>query len=297
MRPSFDPMTLLPPAAGGPAVAIAVDRLVDALLAGAVFVVIVAGVYLPGRLLVVPALDRLLGALEVDDTVALPLKKVTGAAFAVLGVYLGIPLSGFATTPATVAAVTAGVTIAVGFASRDVLSNLASGVFIVLDPEFHIGDWIEWDDRAGVVEDISFRVTRVHTFDNETVTVPNSMLATGAVTNPGAKDRLRVPFEFEVDDDADLERVKAIAVSVADDHAEILNRPRANAHVAGFAPSAVELVAFFWLAEPRHSDVVRVRGEYVQTLKDRLDAAGIEMPSPARRLAGEVGVRALPKER
>jgi len=63
---------------------------------------------------------------------------------------------------------------ALGFAAQDVIGNLVSGAFIVTDPKFNIGDWIRWNEREGVIDDISFRATRVRTFDNEIITVPNS---------------------------------------------------------------------------------------------------------------------------
>ncbi|MFB6159562.1 MAG: mechanosensitive ion channel domain-containing protein, partial [Haloferacaceae archaeon] len=73
---------------------------------------------------------------------------------------------------------------------QDVIANFVAGVFIFTDRPFRIGDWIEWDGYSGIVEDISLRVTRVRTFDNELLTVPNSNLTDGVIKNPVAKEQL-----------------------------------------------------------------------------------------------------------
>jgi len=273
----------------GAAAADLFSRLALALRSLAVFVLIAGSVYAIGRFAAVPTLARAADAVDLDETLRLPLLKVTGAAFAVTGVYLAIPLSGLATTPTTVAAISAGATIAIGFASRDVLSNLVSGAFIVLDPEFHIGDWIEWNDRSGVIEDVSFRVTRVHTFDNELVTVPNSELTANAVTNPAAKDRRRVTHEFGVGYGDDLDRVRRLLLDAAVEHEDVLDRPTPRAPIVELGESAVVFRAQFWVADPARMELQRIRSEYVQAAKERFDAAGVEMPYPYRELTGEVG--------
>ena len=84
------------------------------------------------------------------------------------------------------------------FAAQDVLSNFVAGICILQDWNFNIDDWIEWDDRAGFIEDIGFRVTRVRTFDTETVTVPNTELATAAVTNRMSNETLRISTTFGI---------------------------------------------------------------------------------------------------
>jgi small-conductance mechanosensitive channel len=75
----------------------------------------------------------------------------------------------------------AGVTLAIGFALRDVIKNVVAGVFSYTDKPFRIGDRTERNGNSGVVEDISFRVARVRTFDKELLTVPNHALTSDVV--------------------------------------------------------------------------------------------------------------------
>ncbi|MFB6354255.1 MAG: mechanosensitive ion channel family protein [Halobacteriales archaeon] len=277
--------------------AVLLERLVLALRSLTIVIGVVVVVYAFGRFIAVPAVRAATEAAGIDDTLRLTLTKVTGAGFGLLGLYLALPLSGLATTPTTIAALSAGATIAIGFASRDILSNFVSGTILVVDPEFHVGDWIAWDDREGIIEDIGFRVTRVHTFDNELVTVPNSQLTQQAVTNPSSKDRRRIRHEFGVGYDDDVDDARALMLEAARDQDDILDRPAPTVHLVELADSYVGLEAFFWIADPARAEMVRIRSEYVQTVKERFEAADIEMPYPYRELTGSVGTwEAVPTE-
>jgi len=264
-------------------------RLVDAGYEAGKFVVVAAAIYAVGRLVVVPLAGRLTAWADVEETLRSTLLRVLDAAFVVFAVYVAVTLSGLATTPNVTAAFAAAATIALGFAAQDVLGNLVSGAFIVTDPKFRIGDWIQWNGREGIVEDIGFRVTRVHTFDNELITVPNSQLTDNVIVNPVAKDRRRITVTVGVGYDEDLEAARECCRSVADDHPEILDRPRATARVTDLSESWVEITVRFWIDHPARTDFVRVRGEFIQGLKERLDDADIEMPYPIQELTGEVG--------
>ncbi|WP_435319254.1 mechanosensitive ion channel family protein [Haloarchaeobius sp. TZWSO28] len=255
---------------------------------GAVFLAVAAVIYLPGRYLVVPGARWLMDALDIDDTVELPLLKALNAVFGVFAVFTAITVSGLASFLAATEAITAGATIAIGFASKDVLGNFVSGVFIVADPTYNIGDWIQWKDREGIIEDISFRVTRIHTFDNELVTVPNSELTKNTITNPVAKDRLRVTFPFGVGYEDDLERAQDIIVEEALANEEILDRPGPSVRIQELGDSAVILQSRFWINKPARTDFVRIRSEFVEDVKARYDAEGISLPAPQRELSGSI---------
>jgi len=253
-----------------------------------------AVIYLPGHFLVVPGIRRFLDWLEVDETFELPFLKVIDAAFAVAGAFVGLTLSGLAAYLTATEVVGAAATIAFGFAAQDVLKNFVAGAFIVLDPQFNIGDWIKWNDKEGIVEDISFRVTRVHTFDNELITVPNGELINTAVVNPVAKDRRRISQQFGVGYGDDLDRVATLLIEEAGRHPDVLDRPRASVRITELADSYVGVTVRFWIDQPRRTDSLRIESEYVQSVKERFDAEGIEMPYPYRQLTGEVETREAP---
>jgi small-conductance mechanosensitive channel len=269
--------------------ALVVDRLGAVVVPAAEFVVAAFVFYFPVRYVAIALGHAVLDALDVDPAVELPALKVLDATVAVLAVLVGASVSGLARFLAATAAITAGLTIALGFAARDTLGNLVSGVFIVLDPTYNIGDWIRWNEEEGIIEDISFRVTRVHTFDNELLAVPNSELTTNAVTNPSAKARRRLTLSLEVAIDNDLDRVVDILTATARDHPDALDRPAPTARVSGLAGTIASVDVRFWIDRPTQTDVIRIRSEFLRAAKATLEADGVTFPS--ENLGGEVGVR------
>ncbi|WP_254543819.1 mechanosensitive ion channel family protein [Halomarina pelagica] len=255
-------------------------QIANAIGSAIVFVIAFVAVYAVGRATVLPLAGRVLDSRDVDVHAKKPLVRVVHVlvAFAAVAIAFGFAgYDGFLTSIATVAAAA---TLAVGLAMQDVLKNLVAGVFIYTDRPFRIGDWIEWDGYSGIVEDISLRVTRVRTFDNELLTVPNSTLTDDVIKNPVAKDKLRLQFLFGIGYDDDIGRATDIIVEEAERHAEILDTPAPSVRLTELADSYVGLQSRFWIADPSRADFVRVRGEYVTNVKGRFDEAGINIPYP-----------------
>jgi small-conductance mechanosensitive channel len=261
------------------------------------FVVVLLVVYYVGKAVAVPAVTRLLRSRDVGPTLVKPARKVTLVLVGFAALAVAFAVAGFGNLLASVATIAAALTLAIGFASQDLIGNLVAGVFLIGDPKIKIGDWVEWNGNVGVIEDISFRVSRVRTFDNELVTVPNNELANTAITNPVAKDKLRIQFLFGVGYDDDIDHAKEVIVEEAEAHDEILNEPPVSVRLTELADSYVGLKSRFWIDEPDRSDFVRVRSEYVQAVKERCDAERIDMPYPHQQLTGGIEVeRVEPSE-
>lgn len=256
------------------------------------FVVSFVVLYLLGRIFVIPVVKRLLDRQGYDESVKIPLTKV--AQFVVLFAAVGIAfaLADYGNILTALATIAAAATLAVGFALQDIIANFVAGVFIFTDKPFKIGDWIEWDgdSYSGIVEDIDLRVTRIRTFDNELLTVPNSVLTDGVIKNPVAKDKLRVQFLFGIGYDDDIHRATEIILEEAQKHDEILDDPEPSVRLTELGDSSVGLKSRFWISDPKRSDFVKTRGEYVTAVKERFDAEGIDIPYPYRNLAGGIEI-------
>lgn len=111
-----------------------------------------------------------------------------------MAVGLGFALAGYGNVLLALSTVAAAATLAIALAMQDVIKNLVAGAFIYTDRPFRTGDWIEWEANSGYVEDISLRVTRVQTFDNEHLTVPNSQLTGDVIKNYDRNGTLRLRF-------------------------------------------------------------------------------------------------------
>jgi small conductance mechanosensitive channel len=270
--------------------------LAAAISSAIVFVVAFVLLAVVARTVVMPLVDRLLDSRELDEHAKRPIAKIAWGLVLFGAVAVAFGIAGYGNFLVALATIGAAATIALGFAMQSVLSNFVSGVFIFTEKPFRIGDWIEWDEHSGVVEDISLRITRVRTFDNELLTVPNSQLADGVVKNPVANDSLRLKFDFGIGYDDDIDQATEIIVEEARDHPEIMNDPAPSVRLTELGDSDIGLQSRIWVADPSRADFVRIRGEYVQSVKERFDAVGIDIPYPYRNLDGEVLVRNVAKE-
>ncbi|GAB3039142.1 mechanosensitive ion channel family protein [Natronobiforma cellulositropha] len=266
---------------------------IDAALAGTLegaitFVVVFALLSLVGRLVVLPLVSRALDRREFDRHAQTPLLLATKIGVVFFAVAVAFGAGGFGNFLVSMAGIAAAAALAIGLATQNVISNVVSGVFIYTDKPFRIGDWIEWDDYSGTVEDISLRVTRVRTFDNELLTVPNSNLVDGVIKNPVDGDRLRLKFDFGIGYDDDIHQASAIIVAEAERHPEIMDDPAPSVRLTELGDSDVGLQSRIWIADPSRADFVRIRGEYVTSVKERFDEEGIDIPYPVRTLEGTV---------
>ncbi|MFC6769205.1 mechanosensitive ion channel family protein [Natrinema soli] len=252
------------------------------------FVIALAAIWVIGRLVLVPLVKRALDRRELDEHAQNPLLLLTRFGIGFLAFAVAFGFAGFGNFLVSMAGIAAAGALAVGLAMQNVISNFVAGVFIYTDKPFRIGDWIEWDDGtySGIVEDISLRVTRVRTFDNELLTVPNSALTEGVLKNPVEDDKLRLKFVFGIGYDDDIEQATEIIVDEAERHPDIMDDPEPSVRLTELGDSDVGLQSRIWISNPSRADFVRTRGEYVTAVKRRFDEEGIDIPYPVRTLEG-----------
>jgi small conductance mechanosensitive channel len=259
------------------------------------FVLVTLIVYVFGRLVVQPLVSWGFARWDLEQTLERTIEKFLGAGIVVGSVVVGAWAAGFGGLLGGSALIFAALTLAVGFAAQDVLSNFVAGVFIVQDPNFNIDDWIEWDGRAGFISDIGFRVTRIRTFDNETVTVPNTELATTSVTNRMSNEMLRISYTVGIGYTDDIDAATEILLDVAGEHGEILEEPEPTVRVADLADTAILLQSRFWIADPDREDFSETRSQYIQTVTERFRAADVDLSTTSQHeLAGELTVHEAP---
>ena len=259
---------------------------VETLAAAIAFFVAFVGVIFFGRLILSPITNRMMNSRGLDAHAKKPLQKLVSFLVIFLAIAVAFGAAGLGSFLTAVATIAAAATLAIGFALQDVIKNFAAGIFIFTDKPFRIGDWIEWDGNAGVVEDISLRVTRVKTFDNELLTVPNGDLMDGVIKNPVAKDKLRVKFVFGIGYDDDIPEATEIIIEEAEKHEEILDDPAPSVRLTELGDSSVGLQSRIWISDPSRADFVKTRGEYVEAVKRRFDEEDINIPYPNRTIGG-----------
>ncbi|OKY78705.1 MAG: Small-conductance mechanosensitive channel, MscC family [Candidatus Methanohalarchaeum thermophilum] len=252
------------------------------------FIVSFLVIYLVGKVVINQVIERLLKSKGLDEHTRKPIEKILGWAVIFGAFALAFGFAGYGNFLLALTTVAAAATLAIGFAMQDIIKNFFSGIFIYVEKPFKIGDWIQWDGNSGVVEDISLRVSRVRSFDNELMTVPNSLLTDDVVTNPVAKDKLRLKFIFGIGYEDDIKKATKIINEEANKHPEILDNPEPSVRLTELADSYVGLQSRFWIAHPDRSDFIKVKSEYVENVKQRFDEEDIEIPYPQVDLSGKI---------
>ena len=168
--------------------------------------------------------------------------------------------------------------LAIGLALQGSLANFAGGVLILLFRPFRIGDFIEAQGTAGTVDSIQIFHTIIRTGDNKTVIVPNGVLSNGIITNTNRQLTRKVVFDVGVDYEADLQKARAVLLELAKD-ARVLTDPAPVAVVSVLGDSAITLSLRVWVKTADYWDVMFHFNEHS---RDRLKAAGIDIPFPQR---------------
>ncbi len=256
------------------------------------FVVTFLILYLVGKPIVTRGVKQFLDEREFSPSIVSLGATVAGTiavfgAVAIAAVVAGFPviLSAFATIAGALA-------LGVGFAAADLVENFVAGIFIIKDEPFEIGDYIEWGGNGGVVREINLRVSKLDTWDNEQITVPNSELANNAVTNPVANDTRRVTFDFGIEYGASIEDARSIILAEAAKIEGVLGDPEPSAPVTALGDSAVVLNGRVWI-DPEETSAGGVTHELVESVKQRFDAEGIGMPYSYTELTGSIEVEQI----
>lgn len=186
--------------------------------------------------------------------------------------------------------------IAVGFAAKDTLANLISGLSIIADAPYQIGDYIILDTgERGVVTKLGIRSTRLLTRDDVEISIPNAVMGNAKITNesggPGIEYRIRLPVGVAYG--ADPEQVIRTLQQVARDNELILDEPEPRVRMRGFGESSKKFELLGWISHPEQRG--RALHEMLLEVDRRFRQEGITIPYPQRdvhikgRRGGDVG--------
>ncbi|MGE8177574.1 mechanosensitive ion channel family protein [Pseudomonas fluorescens] len=168
--------------------------------------------------------------------------------------------------------------LAIGLALQGSLANFAGGVLILLFRPFRIGDVIEAQGITGTVDSIQIFHTLLRTGDNKTVIVPNGNLSNGIITNHNRQQTRKVVFDIAVNYDADLQKAREVLLELAKDE-RVLADPAPVAVVSTLGDSSITVSLRVWVKTADYWDVMFMFNEHA---RDRLKAAGIDIPYPQR---------------
>jgi len=176
--------------------------------------------------------------------------------------------------------------LAISLAAKDALANFLGGIVIISEKPFTIGDWILTPTVEGTVEDISFRSTKIRTFADALVSVPNNQLANEAITNWSKMNKRRVTFNLSLSYETPREKVESIVQrieSLLKNHPEI-HQETIFVRFDEYKESSLDLLLYFFTKTTVWSEYLSVKEEINLNILDIVREEGVEFAFPTRKL-------------
>lgn len=216
---------------------------------------------------------------RVDSGLRNSIRTMVG--YAGLAVAALVAISAAGINLASLALIAGGLSLGIGFGLQNVVSNFVSGLILLAERPFKVGDWIVAGDVSGSVRKISVRATEVETFQRQTVILPNSTLINSAVGNWTHRNRIgRIDIKVGVAYGADAKRAHALLLEIARAHPLVLKNPEPFALFANFGPAALEFEIRVFTADVTNG--ASIQNDVRFAILDTFAAEGIPIPSAPR---------------
>ena len=220
------------------------------------------------------------GNKDISPSIKVLASKFTQVLFFGAAFFLGLKAVGFDLTG--LAVLSGAIGLGLGFGLQKVVSNLVSGVIILLDKSIKPGDVISVGGTFGWINTLGARYVSITTRDGREYLIPNEDLITGQVVNwSHSNDFVRLDITFGTAYGDDPHKVRKLAIEAASGVDRVLASRPAVCHITGFGDSSVDYVLRFWITDPT-GGLTNIRGNVYLALWDTFDANGISIPFPQR---------------
>ena len=220
--------------------------------------------------------------------------KLTKFVLIVLAGLIGLSIVGV--NFAALAVFTGALGVGIGIGLQHQVSNLISGLFLLLDKSIKPGDVIEVDDTYGWVKEMSARYVGVVTRDSKEILIPNDTFVLNQVVNWSHSDRnVRLEVTFGVDYASDPHNVRRLAAEAARASKRVAAIPAPICHLKAFGESSLDFTLRFWISDPENG-VTNVKGEILLALWDAFKANNIAIPYPHRHILFSNAPPSAPKD-
>lgn len=217
---------------------------------------------------------------EISPSIKVLTDKMVKLLLYSIAIIVTLQSVGFDLTSLTV--LSGAIGLGLGFGLQKVVSNLVSGVILLMDKSIKPGDVISLGDTFGWISELGARYVAVVTRDGREYLIPNEDLITGQVVNwSHSSDLVRLDIHFGVSYSSDPHDVRKIAREAATNVKRVVNVPAPVCHIVGFGDSSIDLVLRFWIKDPT-GGLTNVRGDVFLALWDALKENEIEIPFPRR---------------
>lgn len=220
-------------------------------------------------------IKKVLGRSKMEKGTATFVCSLTRTVLQIIVVISAIAALGVNINSVIAALGAAGITI--GLALKDTLANFASGVFILFNRPFKVGDYIETEESAGTVTGIEMMFTTLRTPDNKHLVFPNSKLTSNKVINHTAEGERRLDLRYPIAYSADPAVVREVLTGVYKSNSFILSDKKIVVGIIEFGDSAAIYEVQAWIVS---SDYNAARFDLMEKVKKALDENGISIPYP-----------------
>jgi len=224
-------------------------------------------------------ISRTLERRNTDPEIRILIIKISRWAIIILGLTIALQQIGF-----DLSAFLAGLGIigfTIGFALQDISKNFVSGLLLLLQQPFDVGDVIEVAGYAGTVANIDLRATEIHTFDGQNVLIPNGDVFTSPIKNYSRFDNRRVDINVGVAYGSDLEIVRNTALEAICSIEGVLPDPVPVLIFNNFGDSSIDCTAYFWINTKNTSYLGAIDASIVN-INTAFKTNGIDIPFPIR---------------
>ncbi|WP_312733489.1 mechanosensitive ion channel family protein [Brevundimonas sp.] len=220
------------------------------------------------------ALSRVRG-FRHDPTVLSFAVQVVRVVVIIVGMIAVLQRLGVQTT--SIIAVLGAASLAVGLALQGTLSNVASGIMLLVLRPYRVGDVVDVGGMSGTVQRLDLFTTQLSNANNHKIVIPNSKVLSDSLTNLTGQQTRRIEIKFTVGYGDDLHQARQVLADVAAAHDKVLDDPKPWTGVTALLDSAVEVTLHAWV---KVGDWWQTQADLMQGGKEALDAAGIEIPFP-----------------
>lgn len=252
----------------------AANKLIDLLAALAIGII---GWWLAKRL--IDVLDRVLLRFQVDDILRSFLRNIAFAGLMIVVVIAALQKLGIPTTSLLAALGAAG--LAIGLALKDSLSNIASGVMLIMLRPFKAGDSVRVAGQEGVIEQVRIFTTTLRTYQNEVIVMPNSEITKAAIVNITRRPLRRIDLAVGIGYEDRIDQAREVLLQLAKNHPKVLKNPATAVLVTGLGESSVDLSLRVWV---KNADVIQTRSDLLEGIHRQFTDEGISIPFPQRDL-------------
>ena len=217
---------------------------------------------------------------DISPSMQVLIVKMTQIGFYGIAFYAGVKAIGIDLTG--LAVLSGAIGVGLGFGLQKVVSNLVSGVIILLDKSVKPGDVISLGQTFGWINSLGARYVSVVTRDGKEYLIPNEDLITGQVVNwSHSNNFVRLDINFGTAYHDNPHDVRRIAIEAASSVTRVLSTRPSVCHIIGFGDSSVDYVLRFWISDPT-GGLTNIRGNVYLALWDAFAANGISIPFPQR---------------